>query len=100
MRKCDKYFKNVHNTKKPIKNITDAPNGDAKIVADDDVADAPNTADDDSGSTNSKTSQYSLRNQNNAPDSADDDVASLDSLIDSKLKHKIDPSSTIKLKKE
>ena len=41
-------------TKHPFKNISDAPNGDSKIAADDDAADAPNTADNDAGSTDSK----------------------------------------------
>ena len=35
-------------------NITDAPDGDVKITADDDAADAPNTADNDAVSTESK----------------------------------------------
>ena len=39
---------------KTHKNITDAPNYDAKISADDDATDAPNNADDDAVSTNSK----------------------------------------------
>ena len=41
-------------TPKTHKNITDAPNGDAKISADDGDADAPNTADDHDVSTDSK----------------------------------------------
>ena len=42
--------------KKYLKNITDAPDSDAKIAAENDSADAPNTADDDAGSTESKNS--------------------------------------------
>ena len=38
-------------------------------------------------------------NRNHAPDDADDDTTSPNSLIDYKLKRKIDPRSTIKLKK-
>ena len=34
-----------------IKNITDAPKGDAKILAVNDAADATNTSDNDSGFT-------------------------------------------------
>ena len=56
LKKRNKYFKNVHNTKKNIKNITDAPDGDANIYADGVAADLPNTADDDTGSIDSKTS--------------------------------------------
>ena len=41
-------------TPKTIKNITDAPDGDAKIASDDDAAYAPNTSDDDDGSIDSK----------------------------------------------
>ena len=42
-------------------------------------------------------SSYSFKNCNHAPDSADDDSASPDSIVDSKLKRKIDPRSIIKL---
>ena len=76
--------------KKSLKKITDAPDGDAKIVADDNSADAPNTSDDDAGSTDSQTSPYSLRNRNHSLDAADGDYASPndasspDSLVDSK----------------
>ena len=105
LQKHNKYFKNAHYTQKnPQKKITDAPNGDEKIVADDDAADAPNTDDDDTGSTDSKTPSYSLRNCNHAPDASDyDDSSPPDdlpphSLIYSKLKRKIDPRSTIKWK--
>ena len=50
-------------------------------------------------------SPYSLRNHNHFPNAADDyfvslgDTASPDSLIDSKLKRKMDPRSMIKQKK-
>ena len=56
MIKRNKYSKKNHNTKKNIKNITDAPDGDANIYADGVAADFPNTADDDTGSIDSKTS--------------------------------------------
>ena len=103
MIKRNQYFKNAHHTKKTDKNITDAPDSDAKIDADDDAADSPNTADNDAGSTDSKESTYSPRNHNHAPNSSDDDAtypddpASPNSLIDSKLKCKIDPMSMIKI---
>ena len=58
-------------TPKNIKNGTDAPNGDARIVSDDYAVDAPNTADNDAGSIYSKISPYSLINRNNSPDAAD-----------------------------
>ena len=86
--------------KKNLKNITDAPDVDAKTVAGNDATDDPNTDDNDSGSTDSKTSPYSLINRNRAPNAYDDDSASPDSLIDSKLKPKIDPRSIIKIKKK
>ena len=47
-------------TPKNIKKITDAPDGDATIADDDDVADIPNTADDDAESTDSKNNHISL----------------------------------------
>ena len=102
MRKHNQSFKNFHNTKNILKNITDAPNGDAIIVADNDDTDDPNNSDDDAGSTDSKKSPYSLIKPNHAPDAADDDVAFPDDsaspkyIIDSKLRRKIDPRSTIK----
>ena len=40
--------------KNPFKNIIDALGGDSKIAADNDDDDAPNTADDDAGSIDSK----------------------------------------------
>ena len=64
------------------------------IDADDDATDALNNADDDAGSTDSQKSPHSLRNHNYAPN----DATSPDSLIDPKLKRKIDPRSIIKLK--
>ena len=90
--------------KKSFKNITDAPDGDAEIAADNDVSDARNTADCGTGSTYSKLSPYSLRNLNHYPDADDynaaspNDAASPNSLIDSKIKYKIDPRSIIKQK--
>ena len=75
-------------------------------AADGDTDDSPNISDGDDGSTDSKISPYSLRNRNHDPDDADDDAAypddavSLESLIDSKLKHKVDPKSIIKLKNQ
>ena len=48
-------------TPKRYKNVNNAPNGDTKIVADDYATDAPNNSDDDAGSTDSKTSPYSLK---------------------------------------
>ena len=105
MVKCNQYFKNSHNTKITHKNITDAPNRDAKIASDDDYADAPNTADDYSWSTDFKKIPYLLRNCNydlnadNYDSASPYYAASPDSLIDFKLKRKIDPSSMIKLKK-
>ena len=92
-------------TQKTFKNITDSLDGDTKIVAADDAADAPNTADDDYGYIYSKTSQYELINRNYSPNNSDgyaaslNDAASHDSLIYSKLKHKTDPRSMIELKK-
>ena len=53
LRKRSQYFKNAHNTKQH-KNITGAPDSDAKIAAGDDAVDAPNTADNDAISTDSK----------------------------------------------
>ena len=97
MRKIHQYFKNDHSTKNLFKYITDEPNGDAKIITDDDASDDPNTDDDDAGFTDSKTPPYSLRNRNDAPDAADDDSASPyddaypDSVIYYKLKRKSDP---------
>ena len=85
--------------KKPIKKITDDPDGDVKIAADDDADEAPNTADNDAVSTDSKKSPYSSRNLNHAPDTNADNAASPNSLIDSKIKPKIDPRSMTKLKK-
>ena len=85
--------------------ITDAPGGDSKIIADNYAADATNAVYDDAGSTDSKTSPYSLINLKHAPNSAyydaasPNDAASPDSLIDSILKRKIDPRSMINLKK-
>ena len=84
-------------TQKTFKNITDSLDGDTKIVAADDAADAPNTADDDYGYIYSKTSQYELINRNYSPNAADgnsvspDDNAPPDYLVDSKLKLTIDP---------
>ena len=86
--------------------ITDAPGGDSKIIADNYAADATNAVYDDAGSTDSKTSPYSLINRNRAPNSADYNAASpnyaasSNSLIESKLKRKIDPRSMIKLKND
>ena len=54
MRKRNQYLKNIHNTKKTFKNITDAPDGDYKIAADNNAAYSCNTADNDGGSTESK----------------------------------------------
>ena len=107
MRKRNKYFKNVHNTKRThLKNITDASDGDGRTDAEDDAADAPNTADYDSVSTDSKTSPYALIKHNHVrnadgddADSPDADPPPPDSLIDFKLKRNIDPRSIIKLKK-
>ena len=102
--KCPQHPKNH------LKNITDAPDGDAEIAADNDVSDARNTADCGTGSTYSKLSPYSLRNLNHYPDADDydaaspndsaspNDAASPNSLIDSKIKCKIDPRSIIKQK--
>ena len=53
--------------KKSFKNITDTSDGDAKISADYNADDTPNT-DDDVVSTDSKPSPYSFRNRNHAPD--------------------------------
>ena len=76
MIKRNQYFKNLPNTKKMIKNITDAPDGDSKIDANDYAADAPNNVDDYAGSTYSRIYPHSLRNHNNYPDAADNDSAS------------------------
>ena len=86
--------------KKYKKNFTDTPDGDL-FFADDDASDAPNTSDDDAVSKYSKTYPYSTRNHNYSPNATDvdaappDDAASPEFLIDSKLKHKIDPRSMI-----
>ena len=85
--------------------FTDALNGNAKIISDNDAGDAPNTADNDDGSTDSKTSLYVLRNCNHDPNASDydaaytNDAAPPDSLIDSKHNRNIFPRSMIKLKK-
>ena len=50
-----------------FKNITDAPDGDAKVAADGDADHAPNNDDYDAGSTDSKESPYSFRNYNHSP---------------------------------
>ena len=52
---------------KTFKKITDALDGDAKNVADDDAYDSPNTSDYDAGYTDSKTYPYPLRNRNRDP---------------------------------
>ena len=67
--------------KNPLKKITDAPYGGAKISAEDDTAGAPSTADNDDGSKDSKISPYSFKNHNNAPDSADNYAASPNSAV-------------------
>ena len=103
--KRNQYLKNAHNTKNSFKKIIFAPHGDSNIDADDDAHDASNISGNDAGSTYFKTLSYSLRNRNPVPGDAavytasPDDAASPNSLIDSKLNHKTDPRSMIKLKK-
>ena len=72
--KRNPYFKSLPRTKKIFKNITDSPDSDSKITADDDADDAPNTADDYAGSTESKISPYYFRDCNHALDDDDDDA--------------------------
>ena len=73
--------------------------------ADDDGYDSPNASDNDVVSTDSKKTPYPLRSHKHVPNAADyyaaspNDDASPDSLIYSKLKHKIEPRSMIKQKK-
>ena len=66
-----------------------------KLMLDNDADDAPDTNDNDSGSIDSKNYPNSLRNHNHDPDVANYYAASPESLIDSKPKHKIDPTSMI-----
>ena len=87
--KHNKYFKNTPNTKKKCHGCHQWLY--KNIAADDDANDAPNTADDDADSIDSKIFPYILINCNHAPDAAAYDSAPHDSLIYSKLKHKIDP---------
>ena len=88
--------------KKSFKNITDAPNGDAKIAADDDASDSPNTADNDYDLLEYKIYLCSLVNFNHSIDAvygdsaSPDDAVSSESLIYYKRKHKIDSRSMIK----